>query len=396
MEVKMRSLSPNEIIQLAACLPMGMRQPFDLDQALKNVDWPRLIKHIKRRNMAGLLLDLLDREKLTDRLPEGVQEDLNMNDMAARMTLRRYDKETIRLCTPLKEHGVTPLLLKGGSVGPLYYQPVHLRLYKDIDMLMLPKDVLNTLDILHELGYKERRISWDIMPKERILYDPWALNIDPKIEMTYRPEGTKGQLDYSLDLHWHPFEIPSFLSKYGTRIPTEAFHEASIPHPKFPDLVRSPCAEDLLMHLGIQMIVHDKGVQIFRLADALRIIHHPTNSPDIDRLEKRSKEFRINGVVYYLCRFLTMIYGPDAAPAEYLDRLQPARWRQKMLAMGGFGQLPDPLDRQFPKWSKRFMEMFLVNKSIFKIFVLYGHKLIVLKYLARVKVFVQKKLSGVR
>jgi len=390
----LRLLHPQEMIQLSACLPPGTATRFDVKTAIRHSDWEKLLQHIKRRNLAALLLNFLERESLIDQLPAGIHEQLTLQELSGKLTLRRYEKELHRLCTSLKEIYVKPLILKGGTAGPLYYERPELRLFKDIDMLILSSDIIKSVELFHELGYLERRISWDIRPRERIYFDRKSRNLDPKITMTYRPEGTSGEQDYSLDLHWHPFEFPGVFSKYGSNIPETAFFEAAIPHPGIPDLAFSPCPEDHLIHLGIQMIVHDKSVQIYRLADALRIVRHPKYAPNLDKLEERAKAFRVEGVVYYLCHFLKIIFGADIVPEDYVNRMRPAKWRIRILKWYEFDQLPDPLDSQFRKNAKRAMEMLLVTKSLLKIPVLYLYKLKIVQFSARMRTWIRRRLSN--
>lgn len=93
------------------------------------------------------------------------------------------------LLESLRAAGIETMILKGAALALLYYQDLGLRSMGDVDILIRPRDVVNAIETLIELGWKKMGHTPHVLT-QTYLYTRRAINYSnnriPK-----------------LDLHWH-------------------------------------------------------------------------------------------------------------------------------------------------------------------------------------------------
>lgn len=85
---------------------------------------------------------------------------LQSADLTVRVLYSQLEKATLALTIELQEAGITPVLLKGISAADEFYQPAHLRLMSDIDILIQRLEVDVVMAKVAALGYEITDEQW--------------------------------------------------------------------------------------------------------------------------------------------------------------------------------------------------------------------------------------------
>lgn len=87
---------------------------------------------------------------------------LQSADLTVRVLYSQLEKATRELVAESLGVGVTPVLLKGISTAYELYAPRHLRLMGDVDILVRPSEVDQTMATLSDLGYEVSGEAWQM------------------------------------------------------------------------------------------------------------------------------------------------------------------------------------------------------------------------------------------
>lgn len=193
-------------------------------------DWDLVLKLAGRHALAPLLYWRLKGEHAAD-VPAAVLSRLRASHLQA---LRRgilYERELTIILDLLASRGIDAVGYKGPLLAAMMRQPVGLRSFVDLDILIVQRDLARIFEALDEIGYR---------PQHNLNRTQWKalLRFDYEAPMVRASDGTL------LDLQWA--SPPRFLSlpvgpaAAGARYATVALGEREF---------RTLCAEDLLLVL---------------------------------------------------------------------------------------------------------------------------------------------------
>jgi len=87
---------------------------------------------------------------------------LQSADLTTRVIYGQLEKATVELVTRLRNVGVIPILLKGISTSAQFYDPPHLRVMADIDLLVESSQVELVMTEVANLGYEIKDKQWQL------------------------------------------------------------------------------------------------------------------------------------------------------------------------------------------------------------------------------------------
>jgi hypothetical protein len=205
----------------------------------------------------GLTLNALKSTTVVDSLPAEVAGTLNARLDQLRREALLWDLERDRVLHRLSRHGVTPILLKGSALRERVYDDRTERSMGDLDLLVTPEEIDQSIAALREAGYAPDFEEW---------VDQYRLHHFHQV-MTH-PRG------FIVELHWA-------LTGPASRVPLnekQVVARASISDRGNTVPVRVPSSEDLLLHVVSQNEDDAFGL-LRRIVDIDRIV---ARSPRLD------------------------------------------------------------------------------------------------------------------
>ena len=215
-----------------------------------------------------------------------------------------------RVALRFNQAGVPLLALKGAALNLLLYQHPHQREMADLDLMVRPEHLPETLKLLNELGCRpgEPFVRRDFFP--RYYYETEFLTGDV--------------FPAKIDLHTRPFRP----LRYARLLPTEAFwaDAATVRIGQAKLLV--PGNEAMLIHLATHAAIHGEILGKW-LMDVIRWITTRTNCINWLRFLETVQHWRLNAPVL---RTLAIARSATNIPTGVITRLErmPTSWRDRL------------------------------------------------------------------
>jgi hypothetical protein len=115
------------------------------------VDWPGFIRLARYHRVQGLVWNCLSR--VEDVVPAAAAQALAADASAIAATSLRHCAECDELLTQFTQRGLSPLFVKGLTLGRLAYANPFLKMAWDIDLLIAPQDLAAAAGLLEARGY---------------------------------------------------------------------------------------------------------------------------------------------------------------------------------------------------------------------------------------------------
>lgn len=222
-------------------------------------DWTTITRKALEHGIGGLLC-----KHLLSNLPDLLTPDLQH---AASAFIESYEKanttavgELFEVLDALSDAGVFAIPFKGPVLAQSAYGDVSLRAFRDLDILILEKDIGRMLEALGRIGYVSN--ASDLKPRHRDVY--------------YRNNGEDILFagdKFALEPHWTfaPRSLSADLDMVGMfeRVQQVALHDRNIPYLS---------AEDALIVLGL----HGSKERWTRLLWIVDVAEHLKSYPDLD------------------------------------------------------------------------------------------------------------------
>lgn len=195
---------PHEFLLVAACCrwPLGEAAIATIRQrAAEAVDWPYLIRIVKRQRVAGLVHNALS--SATIELPGGVAQALASEAQIIAGQNLILAAETIRLQRAFDGAKIPVITLKGIALAQLAYGSLTLKHGKDIDLLVPRERAREALELLERDGYQLRRPARHLSAMQR------------DAALRYGLEFGLARRRLQLELRWRLTENPHVLTGPG-------------------------------------------------------------------------------------------------------------------------------------------------------------------------------------
>ena len=220
------------------------------------LDWEYVLRTAHEHGVTSLLS-----QSLSSVDPKAAPEEILCRLRSFASDIARYNlfrtRELIKLLGILDAEGIPCFPFKGPVLSALVYHNLALREYGDLDVLVHPKDVLRTRDLLIEHGYH----VWS--PPNRTRKSPQFSHRHKDLAF----ENADGQV--RVELHWrlsgNHFRFPLDLEQLWGRLETISLGNAK---------VRTLAIEDLLIYLCMHGSRHG-WERLLWICDVAEIVRRP-------------------------------------------------------------------------------------------------------------------------
>jgi hypothetical protein len=166
-------------------------------------DWHHLLKITRRHRVAGLVWRALGRSGCV--IPPDTASAFQRSAASAAKHAMRLSVESLQLGQLLKSRGIDALFLKGVTVTLLAYGDPTVRHAKDIDLLVPPASIDQTVALLHEAGYVPSFDLESVPVQRRALWVRYTKSMD----------WVHSRSGVFLELHWRLTDAPLLHDKPG-------------------------------------------------------------------------------------------------------------------------------------------------------------------------------------
>jgi hypothetical protein len=259
-----------------------------------------LLSLARRHRVLGLVLAALERESRISSLPPPAHQLL-----AHLARLRReaawWDLERERVASAHERNGLSPVVLKGAALRATVYAEPMERPVGDIDLLVDPGAVDESLRCLQACGYSAPRTEISRAYREHHFHIPMA-----------HPNGFLVEVHWALRRPRSPFRLDPLSFLRRSRVMEVRQHR----------WIRIPSPEDMLLHLSSQNV--DEGFShLCRLVDVDRVIRA---SPALDwsYLAEAARALGLETALGLSLRLASALLGTQL-PDDILMRLRLPR-----------------------------------------------------------------------
>ncbi|MEJ2429284.1 MAG: nucleotidyltransferase family protein [Deltaproteobacteria bacterium] len=241
-------------------------------------EWSSLLTFLRAHWIIPLLYRIIGSLPSECRPPEAMTNELRQDFLVSVVRSLHMERQLGEILEAFREQGVRALVLRGPALAFSLYPDPAMRPSGDLDLLVMPEQVIEARGILESLGYtclaKRFETSRDFFREECFIHQKNPGNKSP------------------VDLHWvhwelHPFFRGSeevdiqdlFQRSWRVEAPTLTFETL---HPV-----------DYLIHSAIHLVmIHKNEMRLSWIYDTALLAQHLQVPDDWERLQERSVAWR--------------------------------------------------------------------------------------------------------
>ena len=281
-------------------------------------EWSELLSILRAHWVSPLLYWLIGRLPDEFRPPKPIVDRMRTTFQWSRTRCFHLEKQLREIVAAFKDEGVRVLVLKGPALGRTVYPDPALRPASDLDLLVKPDDMVQSREILEDLGYNCDARLFDA--EESLYKDEKFLHLDNPRD--YR----------AIELHWR---LHSLL---GIRqdAQTEELFDRAIRVETTSLTFEALDPVDALIHTAINNAFgHDDGMRLIWAYDVKMLALSLAVPGDWEQLQKRSVQW-------------------SARRAVELSIEMARAWLGLRLPQGfdDFTKWPQPTDSEVDSWSR--------------------------------------------
>lgn len=286
------------------------QRPADVNPPCTVIEWNRFVTEAHQAGMAGLLLEHVSRYDLP--LPSRVSSGLHRGAMAIAALNMNLTEELERVLGAFNCASVPVMLLKGAALNLTVYPRPDLRPMSDIDLLIRPKHVEETLRLLANHGCRR---GFDLVR------DGFFPRYHYEVELI-----TGSPSPVRIDLHARPLRP----LRVARTMPDDAFWEAAQTIHVGQSTAVIPRPEVMFIHLTAHAAYHGCS-RLLWLYDIKRLTEHYGKSMDWSLVVQRLEDWRLSLPVRRAMERTTELFGP-VCPPEVMNELGGHRvsWRDRI------------------------------------------------------------------
>ncbi len=181
----------------------GIRDSMSMEEASlllsKPFNWTRLIALSERHRLLPHLYKSI--KELSSSTPIDIPSELKDKYILQTEHVLRLASEGVRISGLLDQSGISNILLKGPFLSEQIYGDIALRPSRDIDIIVHPENIEQTIVILLKEGYKMVYPDFSLSPKQKSFYQKH------KNQMGLRNPSSR----ILIEVHWRLFSQTSLL-----------------------------------------------------------------------------------------------------------------------------------------------------------------------------------------
>lgn len=242
--------------------------------------------------------------------PQPTIEELRKEFLASRVSCLRMERQLQEVLDAFGNEGIRALVLRGPALAWSVYPDPALRPSGDLDLLVLPEQMVKARVTLERLGYKcmgkRFEVTRDFFREEEFLHQK-----DPRHNLP-------------IDLHWNHWELHAFLMA-GRDVRVEDLFQRSRAVETSTLTFETLHPVDALIHSAIhQAIIHRREVRLIWLCDVALLCRGLRRADEWRELQERSVEWHARLAVE-MCLNLAQVWLGHRLPGDFQDF---SRWPQ--------------------------------------------------------------------
>jgi len=297
--------SSQQLMLLSSRQNLNANEQNNYIRLINNVDnWDEYVKYVIAHQAGPLMYKKVKSLSLTHKIPKTAMAMLHqswLKTLGRSMVLIEHFRNTM---DAFNKAGLTAIAMKGIYLSDWLYSEVGLRQFSDIDLLLKPKEALEALEILKNLGYSSSTIYMANFYKkhnnknEFVHYPPMTLN-GVSIEIHTRLYSNNADFNVEID---DLFDNALMSKVQGVK-----------------SFIFSP--EDMLINLCLHMEKHFRGgaFQLTGFYDISNILDIFNEIIDADKLMKICRKYSVEKYVYkyfHLCNIYFLTSLPSISGIE--------------------------------------------------------------------------------
>ena len=241
-------------------------------------EWSRLLTFLRAHWIIPLLYRIIGSLPSERRPPETISNELRQDFLVSVVRSLQMERQLGEILEAFREQGFRALVLRGPALAFSLYPDPAMRPSGDLDLLVMPEQVVQARGVLESLGYrclaKRFETARDFFREECFIHQ--------------NNQGNK----FPVDLHWVHWELHPFfkgseevdihdLFQRGWKVETPTFAFETL-HPV-----------DYLIHSAIHLVmIHKNEMRLSWIYDTALLARHLQVPDDWEKLQERSVAWR--------------------------------------------------------------------------------------------------------
>ena len=229
------------------------------------------------------------------RPPELITHKMRMRYLSSSVRYLHMEKQLQEIFHAFQEKRVKVRVLRGPALAWSVYPDPALRPCSDLDLLVLPEQMIQARDVLESLNYKCLSQRFELVR-----------NFFREEEFIHR---TKPKDNFIVDLHWSNWEIHPFFGANGDSHLEELFQRA-YPVKSSSLILETLDPVDALIHTAIHLaMIHSRDIRLIWISDIALLADQLHVPDDWQVLQKRSAAWRARLAVENSLKMAQLWFG---------------------------------------------------------------------------------------
>jgi signal peptidase I len=255
-------------------------------------EWSEVLSLLKPHWIIPLLYRQIGALPPELRPTEDVLQKMRKSFLVSRVRCFHMEKQLSKIIKAFHDGGVRPLVLKGPTLALSVYPDPAMRPNSDLDLLVLPQQMLKARDILEQQDYK-------------CLGKRFENCKDFYSEETFVPQRDKRE-NRVIELHW---DLHS-LSGISREAKLEDLFQRAVKIEKSGLTFETLNPVDALIHRAINMAIwHNRDIRLIWIYDTALLAQHLRSPEDWEVLQKRSIDWRARLALEYSLKMAQIWVG---------------------------------------------------------------------------------------
>lgn len=292
----MKLSSENEFVtRLLRCFlrPKSLLPP---GQEFDGIDWDKVISIAAHHNILTIIYHVLLKEGVLEKIPPEKAQLLEKDFIEKTAFILHYEHLLRSITRSLYQESIPFVIIKGPTLAYEFYDPIEVRSYGDLDLLINRRDYAKVKKLLSEHGF---RVAHPETENHRRRF--WN-----SVDFTY----TKNQ-HIAVDLHWD-----TLMSSWGRKFLSgqdvwQDIRWLELPEMRLP--VLNPAV--LIQHLCLHLAFHHQFGKLQTLCDLDLAVRKFQEEIDWEKFLETSREMKIWKAVMYSLRLSEGLLGTELPEA---------------------------------------------------------------------------------
>jgi hypothetical protein len=324
LSIKLCGISDTHVLDLSdellTYVKSVLKDESPLAPAASVEEWSNLLYFLRANWMLAFIYRKIGSLPQECRPPEAITNEMRQAFLFSVVRSLNMERQLQEIIEAFREQSVRVLVLRGPALAFSFYPDPAMRLSSDLDLLVMPKQVVQARDILESLGYrclaKRFETARDFFREECFVHQENPANKFP------------------IDLHWVHWELHPFFKGSEEVDIEDLFHRAwSVETPTLAFETLHPV--DYLIHSAIHLVmIHKNEMRLSWIYDMALLAQRLRVPDDWKTLQERSIAWRARLPLEH-CLKMAQVWAGLELPVRFDD----------------FSSWPQPIEDEADVWA---------------------------------------------